>query len=146
MMEGETRMAASRSFTIIALGLLIWNLIGVAAFIMQYTADLGAMARSDPYTARIFAQMPVWAWVAYGVAVGTGTLGATMMLMRKALAVPLFGLSVIGVVAQFGYSFLGTDMLAVKGASTTIFPAVILAIAVGQLFYAQRLSAKDVLR
>lgn len=145
-MQGETRMSTSRSFTIIALVLLLWNLIGVAAFIMQYTADLAALAKSDPYTARIFAGMPGWAWGAYAVAVCSGTLGAAMLLMRKAVAAPLFGLSVIGVVVQFGYSFLGTDLLAVKGAGAAVFPAVILGIAVGQWLYARRCRAKGVLQ
>ena len=76
-------MGASRSFKIIAIGLLIWNLIGVAAFAMQYGADLGALAKSDPYTARIFAEMPGWAWAAYAVAVGAGTGGALLLLLRN---------------------------------------------------------------
>lgn len=145
-MQGKTRMSTSRSFTIIALVLLLWNLIGVAAFVMQYTADLEALAKSDPYTARIFAGMPGWAWGAYVVAVGAGTLGAVLLLMRKAAAVGLFLLSVIAVVVQFGYSFLGTDLLAVKGAGAAVFPAVILAIAVGQWLYARRCRVKGVLR
>ena len=139
-------MGAPRSFTIIAIGLLIWNLIGVAAFAMQYTADLGALAKTDPYTARIFGEMPGWAWTAYAVAVGAGTLGATLLLLRKGAAVALFALSVIAGVVQFAYSFFGTDLLAVKGTSAAAFPAVILAIAVGQLLYARGLSAKGVLR
>ena len=139
-------MAASRSFTITAIALLMWNLVGVMAFIMQYTADLPSLAKADPYTARIFAQMPVWAWAAYGVAVGTGTLGATLLLLRKAIAVLPFSLSVFGIVAQFSYSFFETDLLLVKGPSTMIFPAVILIVAVAQLLYAGRMSAKGVLR
>jgi len=139
-------MSTSRSFMIIGLALLLWNLIGVAAFIMQYTADLTTLAKSDAYTARIFAEMPGWAWAAYAVAVGAGTLGAVMLLMRRAVAVPLFGLSVIGVAVQFGYSFFGTDLLTVKGAGAAIFPAVILAVAVGQMLYAGRKRAKGLLR
>ncbi|HJT39108.1 MAG TPA: sugar transporter [Sphingobium sp.] len=139
-------MTATRSFTIIAVILLLWNMIGMAAFIMQYTADLSALARTDPYTARIFAQMPGWAWIAYAVAVGAGTLGAILLLLRKAAAVWPFLASVIAIVVQFGYSFLGTDMLAVKGPTTMIFPAVILLIAVAQLLYARSLAAKGVLR
>ena len=139
-------MGASRSFKIIAIGLLIWNLIGVAAFAMQYGADLAAMAKSEPYTARIFAEMPGWAWAAYAVAVGAGTGGALLLLLRKAAAVALFAVSVAAVVVQFGYSFLGTDLWAVKGASAAVFPAVILMIAVGQLVYAVRLRATGVLR
>ena len=139
-------MTATRSFTIIAVILLLWNMIGMAAFIMQYTADLSALARTDPYTARIFAQMPGWVWIAYAVAVGAGTLGAILLLLRKAAAVWPFLASVIAIVVQFGYSFLGTDMLAVKGPTTMIFPAVILLIAVAQLLYARSLAAKGVLR
>lgn len=139
-------MAASRSFTITAIALLIWNLIGVLAFITQYSTDLSSLAKTDPYTAHIFAQMPAWAWAAYGLAVGAGTLGATLLLLRKAPAVLVFSLSVLGVVAQFGYSFFGTDLLIVKGATTLVFPAVILLLAVAQLLYARRLSAKGLLR
>ncbi|MCK0531231.1 sugar transporter [Sphingobium agri] len=139
-------MGASRSFKIIAIGLLIWNLIGVAAFGMQYGADLAVLAKSDPYTARLFAEMPGWAWAAYAVAVGAGTVGALLLLLRKAAAVALFALSLAAVVVQFGYSFLGTDLWAVKGAGAAVFPAVIVAIAVGQLLYAARLHAKGVLR
>lgn len=139
-------MTASRSFTIIGLLLLGWNLMGLIAFIMQYTADLDALARQDPYTARIFAAMPGWAWAAYAVAVCAGTLGATLLLLRKAAAVPLFLVSMIAVIAQFSYSFLGTDLLTVKGAPATIFPAFICAVAVAQLLYARRLKSKGALK
>ena len=139
-------MSASRSFFIVAIVLLLWNLMGIVAFVIQYTADLAALAKSDPYTARIFAGMPGWAWAAYAVAVGCGTLGAIMLLMRKGLAAPLFALSVLGVVAQFAYSFFGTDLLAIKGAGAAAFPAAILAVAVGQLLYAGRMRAKGVLQ
>lgn len=139
-------MTTSRSFTIVAIALLIWNLIGVTAFIMQYTADPGMLARTDPYTARIFAEMPGWAWVAYGVAVGAGTVGAILLVLRKAAAVGLFTTSLIAVIVQFGYSFLGTDMLAVKGPSAVVFPVVILLIAVFQLLYARNMKRKGVIR
>ena len=138
-------MRPSRSFHIIGLILLGWNLMGLAAFILQYSADLATLAKDDPYTARIFVQMPGWAWTAYAVAVGGGTMGATLLLMRKAAAVGLFLLSLISVIVQFGYSFLGTDLLAVKSATAAIFPAIILAIAVAQTVYARHLKTKGIL-
>lgn len=139
-------MTAPRSTLAIGIILLLWNLIGVAAFIVQYTTDLSQMARTDPYTARIFAQMPGWAWAAYAVAVGAGTLGAILLLLRKAAAAPIFLLSIVAVAVQFGYSFLGTDLLTVKGVTAAIFPAVILIIAIFQWLYARNLIAKAVLR
>ena len=47
---------------------------------------------------------------------------------------------------QFGYTFLGTDLLAVKGPTAAIFPAVIIAIAIAQWFYARAQADKGVLR
>ncbi|GAY22037.1 hypothetical protein SFOMI_2591 [Sphingobium fuliginis] len=143
---GGTAMTAPRSFRAIGILLLLWNLTGVAAFIMQYGADLGQLAKTDPYSARIFASMPGWAWTAYAVAVGAGTLGALLLLLRKAAAAPLFLLSILAVVVQFGYSFIHTDLLAVKGPTAAIFPAIILIIALFQWRYARNLIAKAVLR
>lgn len=139
-------MTASRSFRAIGILLLLWNLMGMAAFIMQYSADLNQLAKTDPYTARIFASMPGWVWAAYAVAVGAGTMGAILLLLRKAAAAPLFLLSIIAVIVQFGYSFIHTDLLAVKGTTATIFPAVILIVALFQWRYARGLIAKGVLR
>lgn len=143
--EGKQAMTAPRSILLIGIILLLWNLIGVLAFIMQYSADLSQLAKSDPTTARIFAQMPGWSWAAYAVAVGAGTLGAILLLLRKAAAAPIFLLSIIAIVVQFGHSFLGTDLLAVKGATAAIFPAVILIIAIFQWRYAHNLTARGIL-
>ena len=139
-------MNMPRYFIVIAIVLLLWNLMGLAAFAMQYTADLTELAKSDPVTAQAFAAMPAWVWIAYTIAVGAGTLGAVLLLMKKATAASLFLLSLIAVVVQFGYTFLGTDLLALKGPSVIAFPAFIVVMAVVQLLYARHLVGKAVLR
>lgn len=139
-------MKSPRFFVTIGILLLLWNLMGVAAFVMQYTADLTVLARTDPTTAKAFAAMPGWVWGAYGVAVGAGTLGAMLLLMKKAVAATLFLVSLIAVIVQFGYTFLGTDLLAIKGATSAAFPALIIIVAIVQLLYARSLVARGVLR
>lgn len=139
-------MRTPRSFILAAIALLLWNLMGVAAFAMQYGADLDELARTDPTTARAFAAMSGWAWVVYAVAVTAGTLGAIALLLRKSVAVPLFLLSFIAVLVQFGYTFLGTDLLSVKGFGAALFPAVIILIGLGQWLYARGMAARGVLR
>ena len=139
-------MNMPRYFIVIAIVLLLWNLMGLAAFAMQYTADLTELAKSDPVTAQAFAAMPAWVWIAYTIAVGAGTLGAVLLLMKKATAASLFLLSLIAVVVQFGYTFLGTDLLALKGPSVIAFPAFIVVMAIIQLLYARNLVGKGVLR
>jgi hypothetical protein len=140
-------MPASRSVTIIGVILLLWGLTGIMFFTLQYTADLAELAKTDPVTARIFGAMPGWVWIVYAIAVATGTLGSIALLKRKAIAALLYLISVICVVIQFGYSFLGTDLIAVKGwFVATAFPAFIFAVALFEWLYARSLVAKRVLR
>jgi hypothetical protein len=125
---------------------LLWTLMGCAAFMMQSTQDVVELAKTDPYQAKIWAAMPMWAWISYAVAVAAGTLGAVALLARRRVAVMLSLLCVIAVLVQFSYTFFMTDLLAVKGFSATIFPLVIIVLAIAQLLYARALSSKGALR
>ena len=128
----------AKSYWIISAALLLWNSMGVVAYIMQGTMDLAELAKTDPYQAKAFLEMPPWAWGAYAIAVFAGTGGAIGLLLRRRWSRALFALSLVGVVLQFGRVFLMTDILAYKGWSATIFPAVILVIALFQLWYARK--------
>jgi hypothetical protein len=131
-------------FRVIAIVLLLWNLMGVAAFAMQWSAapeDIG-----DPVTARAFATMPGWAWLAYAAAVGLGTAGAVALLMRRKLAWMLFVLSLICVVAQFGWTVFGFGIIAAKGWSSMAFPAVIALITLFAAIYARARASDRTLR
>lgn len=140
-------MATSRSITIIGVILLLWGLIGIAAFTLQYSMDLDALARTDPAGARAFALMPAWVWIVYAIAVATGTLGAIALLLRKAIASFLFLISLVCVIVQFGFTFLGTDLLADKGWAVAIpFPAFVIAVALFEWLYARSLVGKGALR
>lgn len=140
-------MFGHRSVRVISVILLLWNLMGLAAFVMQYRMDPGELARTDPDMARAFSEMPGWVWIAYALAVSAGTVGAILLVRRKAGAVVLFLLSLIGVLVQFGYTLGATDLIARKGvAAAAGFPAIIILIAVGQFAYARALHARGLLR
>lgn len=140
-------MAQHRSVTVIGIILLLWNLMGILAFTMQYSMDLDVLAQTDPLTAHAFATMPGWLWVVYAIAVGAGTIGALLLLARRALAGALFLLSLLCVLVQFGYTFLGTDLIAIKGfVVATAFPAFVILMAILQLLYARHLIGKSILR
>ena len=135
-----------RRFWIIAAAILLWYLLGGAIYIMQATADLDALSRRDPATAEAFRSMPIWAWVAYAMAVWLGTAGAVLLLTRRKAARMFFALSLAGVVGQFAWAFLGHGLIAAKGWSTTVFPAVIFAIGLASLLYARAKAADGTLR
>ena len=142
MAKGKTFTRAAMAVTII---LLLWNLIGIAAFFGQMTMDLDKLAQRDAYQAHLFATMPAWGWVAYGVAVWAGLIGTIALLARNRWAVALYWLSLIGIVLQFGRTFLMTDLIAVRGWTTGLFPGLIVAVAVYQIWFARKLRRQGIL-
>lgn len=125
---------------------LLWTLLGVAAFLMQSMQDFAELARTDPVQARLWTGMPLWVWMAYGMAVGAGLAGALALLLRRRSAVWLAGLCLIAVLVQFGHTILLTDLVALRGWSAALFPLLIIAMALAQLLYARWLGARGTLR
>jgi len=137
---------AGRTYWIVATIILIWNLTGIVAYYIQASMDLTELAKTDAYQAQIFANMPRWAWLAYGIAVGAGLLGAIALLLRRKWATFGFAVSLAAVFIQFSYTFLGTDLLAVRGWTTALFPLLIIAMALFEIWFARQQNAKGVLR
>jgi CHASE2 domain-containing sensor protein len=80
--------------------------------------------------------MPAWYDWVYALAVGAGAAGTVALLARRPAARPLYVLSLIACIAQFGYLFVTSDIIAVKGVWVIYFPAVIIAIALIQIWLA----------
>lgn len=135
----------NKKFWIVAALFLLWNIAGDAAYLMQTTQNLDALAATDPVGAQIIRSMPRWVWSAYAVAVWGGTAGAIAALLRRKLSVALFAASLLGVVVQFGWTFLGTRLIEQKGPSVVAFPLLIAAITVVEIVWARRQSAAGVL-
>jgi hypothetical protein len=128
-----------RWFWVVSGLLLVWGLAGCVAFYghVAFGAELGETEWEKAY----FAALPAWFNWDYALAVGGGLLGSAAMLARSRLAQLFYIASLIGVVIQFGYVFGATDMIAHKGALTTLFPAFILAVALFQIWFARRAAA-----
>ncbi len=122
-------------FTIVALILLLWGLLGCYSCLQQIRLGAEAMGPASSYDRALYASLPAWYTPCFVVAVLSGTLGAAALLARSRVAVPLAVAALITVVIMFGYMFLATDLIAHKGvAVATGFPAVICAIALLQLW------------
>ena len=84
------------SFWLISIVSLIWNVMGCMNYIMQMNPDSIA-AYPETHRAIIEAR-PAWATAGFAVAVFSGALGCLLLLFRKAIAVPVFIVSLLGVV------------------------------------------------
>ena len=132
---------ATKSFLVISIIALVWNLLGIYAFYVDVTMSPDALAEMPEAQRALYENTPVWATAAYAVAVIFGTLGCIALLLRKSFALQLFVISLAGVLVQMGYAFLGTSVLEVMGPASLGLPAVIMAIGVFLVLYAN--SAKN---
>ena len=125
----------------------VWFWVLVALFILWGLAGCGSLYAHIAYGPKLdpaatewdyayFAALPGWFVWDYALAVGGGLSGAIALALRSKLARPLFIASLIGVVVQFGYVFLATDLIAHKGFWVVYFPAFILAMALVQIWFA----------
>lgn len=112
---------------------LLWNVMGVWSFVTNWQMSKTGYTGLPVVQRELWSGMPVWTWVAFGLAVGCGTLAAIALLMRKRAAVPLFLISFIAILVQFSWPIFMTDAYAKMGAELVTFP-IILAL-VGALQY-----------
>ncbi|MDV3457592.1 hypothetical protein RZN05_11405 [Sphingomonas sp. HF-S4] len=125
-------------FIAVAVVLVLWGLLGCAAFYMHVTLGAAMDPAATDWDRAYYAALPGWFDPVYAAAVGGGLLGSIALLLRSKFASLLYIVSLVAVIVQFGYVFLGTDMIAHKGAAITLpFPLFIAAVAVFQLWLTQ---------
>lgn len=117
-------------FTVVAVIALIWNLLGLAAFVMQLMMTPEMIAALPEAEQELYKTLPLWALVAFGAAVIGGSLGCLMLAIRRALAVPLLLISLVGVCVQMTHSFFFSKTFEVYGPGGMIMPIMVLLIAV----------------
>ena len=91
-------------FTATIVVLLIWNLLGVLNFVMQYT-----MTDTDilllPENQQIFhTKISLLSKVAFGMGVFGGTFGCILLLAKKSIASKFFWISFVGIILQANYN------------------------------------------
>ncbi|MDD9896390.1 MAG: hypothetical protein OXU24_11515, partial [Gammaproteobacteria bacterium] len=134
-MNEESSTAVPKSFYWIAGGAIVWNLFGMLAYIGQVSMSPEAIAQLPLDQQQIYETIPVWATSAYAIAVTMGVLGRVLLILRKAWALPVFIVSLLGVIVQFSHAVFMTDLIAVTGIASIGFSVVIIVIAILLIWY-----------
>ena len=130
-------------FWVIAVILLLWNFTGLMMYYGQVTMTPEMIAETFSEAERLFMeQTPVWATAAYATAVTAGVIGAVLMLLRKALALPLFIVSFAGVLIQDFDAFVLRNVIDVWGSSSFTLPLVVIVICVFEIWYSNSAKTK----
>jgi hypothetical protein len=129
------------SFWIIGGAALVWNLIGLLFYYNSVTMTPEALSAFTEAQQEFLGSTPAWATSAYAIAVTAGVLGSLFLLLRRSWAIPLFVLSLLGVLVQDLHAFVLGNALEIWGANALILPAIVIVIAAALIWYSRR--AKD---
>lgn len=107
----------------------VWNLMGAVAFVMQMAMSPETLATLPEAERALYETLPAWATAAFAAAVFGGTLGCLGLLLKKAWAVPMFVVSLVGVLVQMGHSFFMSNSFEVYGPGAMVMPIMVIIIA-----------------
>lgn len=124
---------------------LLWNLAGLSVFLMGFMVPVEKMF-PDPEMQKLASDSPLWYHIVFGTAVIAGTLGCVGLLMRAKWAIPVFVISLLGVIAQQCYMYFFSDTLKVMGGGAMVMPTMVLIICIALIWFAKRALSRGWLR
>jgi len=130
----DTTTPLPKYYMALAIGALLWNLLGVGAFFMDTLMSEEAIAALPEAEQELRKSFPIWTKVVYGLAVFPGLIGAIGLLVKKEFATLFFLISLIAVLLQMGYTLFMTDVIEVRGMGAAVMPVLVILIA-GYLYY-----------
>lgn len=136
---------APRTFYIVGVLALLWNLVGAFDYVMTETRNPAYMAQFSPEQLEFFYGFPAWLIGLWALAVWGGVFGTVLLLMRRKLAVHVFLISFLcmAVTAVHNYGIAGGGEI--MGPTGMFFSLVIFVVALGLFLYARKMARKGVL-
>ncbi len=124
---------------------VIWNLLGVMAFIGQIMITPEMLAQMPIAEQNLYNNTPMWVTVAFAIAVFAGAIGCLVLLMKKALSLNILIISMVAVFVQMFYLFVLVNGFSVYGVSGSIMPIMIIIVAIALVYWAKSLKARGLL-
>ncbi|MEO1168277.1 MAG: hypothetical protein AAFW97_06170 [Pseudomonadota bacterium] len=125
------------SFWAISILLLIWNVMGVFAYLSQVNTSDEQLAQTYPAAEiAILSSAPGWVTGAFALAVFAGLSGVIALLARKSWSRWLFVISLIAVLVQHFWTFFLSGLLDIVGLERVIMPFVVVILCIFQVWYA----------
>lgn len=125
---------------------LLWNLVGAVMFWLQVTMTPDTLAALPEAQRAVHAATPAWVDIAFGLAVGTGVIGAVGLLLRRAWAVEAFAVSLLALLVQLIGAYAVTPAWGLMGARGLVMPLLLVGIAVFLWRYAAHARRAGALR
>ena len=135
-----------RHLWVVGIIALLWNCIGAFDYLMTQTKNAAYMSAFPPEQLAFFYGLPVWVVAAWAFAVWGGVLGSVLLLLRRRLAVPVFLVSLVGMVVTTLHNWLLSNAFELfTDTFSRVFTVVIIVITVALYFYARAMEKRGVL-
>ena len=129
-------------FWIVSALALIWNLMGVMAYLSQVMMPPEVLEAMPEAERALYENTPAWATGAFALAVFGGALGCLFLLFRKVLASYLLILSFICILVQMFHAFFMSHSFEVFGPGAMVMPIMVLIIGFLLIMLARKGKAK----
>lgn len=145
-MNNNDSVKVPASHWIITGAALLWNLMGLALYVMGVSATPEQMAAQySPEQIALLEAVPAWATSANAIAVNAGVIACILLLLRKSIALWLFVVSIAGLVVQDLNAFVLQDTLSVFGMVPLYIQVTVLVVAIVMVIYSRRATAGGLL-
>ena len=134
----------SINFWILCCLALVWNLMGVLAYLGQTFMSPEILSTLPKPEQHYFSYMPVWVTAAFATAVFAGVFGSIALLLKKRVANILFLISLISLLIHQYYNFLIQEYIEINGIEL-ILPVSTTFIGFFLVWYSSKMSKQGVL-
>lgn len=125
-------------FWIVSVLALLWNLMGVIAYLsMAYATDEMIASMPPEQQEAFMVEYPAWVTAAFALAVFSGFLACISLIIRKKWAYPLFVVSALTAIAQHIYIFMNVDV------PSYVMPVMVIVVCVFLVFFSKHATAKN---
>lgn len=129
-------------FWIVAALALVWNLLGVFAYLGQVFATPEMLDAMPADQRALMENTPAWAIGAFATAVWGGALGCVLLFLRKKLSKIVFIVSLIGILVQMYYNIFMSNSMEVYGPGGLAMPIMVLLVGAGLIWLADMTEKK----
>jgi len=140
----ETSNRPSINFWIFSSLALVWNSMGVLAYISQTFMNQKVLLTLSKAEQHYFSSIPAWVTAAFATAVFAGVFGSIALIFKKRIANFLFSISMISLLIHQLYNFFIQNYMAISGMEL-ILPISTTVIGFFLLWYSSKMSKQGVL-
>jgi hypothetical protein len=130
-------------FWIIAVLALLWNLMGVSRYLMEaYNVESFRTQFNEDQLA-LMDGSPSWLTAVFAIAVFSGLIACVALLLKRKLAIILFGISLLFVLIQMISVWVTTNAIEVFGTvDGVVMPMIVIIISIFLYYYSKGASQK----